>query len=102
MARQSTNADHPLNRAVAAEFRSEQGRAQLKIPELVIRTGISERTLHRILNAQKDITVIELGRISYGLHVFPHDVLRKAEEAVDRGTFGEIPPAPSAERRRSV
>lgn len=98
-----------INAAVAAELRAERGAQKITVDALAQRSGIPKRTLLRLLNAERGITLGPLAAITEALDVPMSLVVSRAEErlgreasasavAVDVGAGGVVVPM----RRRGV
>lgn len=73
-----------LNGAIAGELRAERGRAQMTFDALAERTHVSRRTLIRLLNGERPISMATLEAICEAFDVLPSDVLASAQDRLAR------------------
>lgn len=73
-----------LNDAVAATLRAERAVAGLTTLALAERSGVPERTLMRILAAERDISVAQVEKLADALGVTPIYVVTEAERRLER------------------
>ncbi|WP_082628257.1 helix-turn-helix domain-containing protein [Actinobaculum massiliense] len=74
-----------LNGAVAAELRAEKAIQQTTFDDLAHQTGISKRTLIRILNADRIITTAYLESLCTALGITPIDIIARATKRMGSG-----------------
>lgn len=77
-----------MNEALAKAVNAERGAAGMTIKELAEKTGISERTLIRLLNSERDIRVNQLAAFAKVFNITP---VKLVEEAEDFKTRAEQP-----------
>ena len=73
-----------LNAAVAEELRAERAAQRVKIAAIADQTGISNRTLIRMLHAERHISVEALVAIAGTLGLTASDVISAAERRMTR------------------
>lgn len=79
-----------LNAAIAATLNGERAAAGLTFEQLADKTGISARSLKRYLSGTardpRDLTVTSLGEITMALNISIGEVIRRAEQRLERGS----------------
>lgn len=85
-----------LNAAVAAELRAERGAQKVTVDALAARSGIPKRTLLRLLNAERGVTLAHLSAITGALDVDAVLILRRAEERLARDAAPDEPAGPGS------
>ncbi|WP_136192012.1 helix-turn-helix domain-containing protein [Actinomyces procaprae] len=73
-----------LNAAVAAELRAERAAQQLTVEALVGRSGIPKRTLLRLLNAERAISLDALQALADAFGVRMSALIARGEERLSR------------------
>lgn len=73
-----------MNEAVAKAIGAERSIAGLTVRELATLTGIPERSLMRILQAERDIKVNQVEQIAGALRLYPHEIIERAEVILER------------------
>lgn len=73
-----------MNEAVAKAISAERSIADLTVRELAAASGIPERSLMRVLTAERDIKVNQVADLAAALHVYPHEILEHAEQILAR------------------
>ena len=68
-----------MNEAVAKAINFERQAAHITIAKLAEESGVNVRTLNRILQAQRNINVIQLKQLADVLGVYPHEIVEMAE-----------------------
>ncbi|WP_161512738.1 helix-turn-helix domain-containing protein [Actinomyces howellii] len=79
-----------LNAAVAAELRAERSAQKMTIDILAARSGIPKRTLLRLLNAERGVTLASLFAIASALTVDVVVIVQRAEERLARDEEGAV------------
>lgn len=69
---------------VAMALEAERGAARLSIGELAARSGVPERTLARVLHAERDITVAQVYDLALAFGLRPSDIFNDAEKRMVR------------------
>lgn len=73
-----------MNEAVAKAISAERSIADLTVRELAAASGIPERSLMRVLTAERDIKVNQVADLAAALRVYPHEILEHAEQILAR------------------
>lgn len=76
-----------LNAAIAAELRAERAASRMSFDELAERTGISKRTLLRLLNGERAVTMAYLETICEELGVTMSAIAARAEARMSEERF---------------
>ena len=75
-----------MNEAVAKAISAERTIAGLTVRQLAEKSGIPERSLMRVLQAERDIKVNQIDLIAEVLKLYPHEILEHAELILERAT----------------
>lgn len=96
-----------MNEAVAKALQAERAIADLTVRALAKKAGIPERSLMRVLLAERDIKINQVAQLAAAMDLYPHEILERAEQILTRhqrtlaGDAEVIPlpprPAPSEE-----
>lgn len=78
-----------MNEALAKAANAERGAAGMTIKELAEKTGISERTLIRLLNSERDIRVNQLAAFAKVFEMSPVQIRLARRESP---SFQRFPP----------
>lgn len=73
-----------MNEATSRAIAAERAIAGLTVRELAERAGIPERSLMRILQAERDIKVNQIAQIADTLSLYPHEIIEHAENILAR------------------
>lgn len=73
-----------MNEAVSKAIASERAIAGMTVKELSEKSGVPERSLMRVLQAEREIKVNQLAQIAAGLDIYPHEIVESAENILDR------------------
>lgn len=73
-----------LNGAIAGQLRAERSRARVTFDELHERTDVSRRTLIRLLNGERQISMAALESICEALGLSPSDVIASAQRHLEQ------------------
>lgn len=73
-----------MNEAVAKAIGAERSIADLTVRELALLSGIPERSLMRILQAERDIKVNQVEQLSTAMKLYPHEIIERAEVILER------------------
>ena len=73
-----------MNEAVAKAIGAERHVANLTIRALADLAGIPERSLVRILKAERDIKMNQVEQIATALKLYPHEIVEHAELILER------------------
>lgn len=73
-----------INEAVARAINAERGAANLTIKQLAEKSGIPERTLIRILKAERDIKVDQLAMLADAFGITPSQLVQESENLQSR------------------
>jgi transcriptional regulator with XRE-family HTH domain len=86
--------NHPdeFTEYVARSLDAERSAARLTVDELAERSGVAKRTLYRILNAERDISIAQLAQLAPVFGLRPSDIFADAERRMNRAR----PSAPDA------
>lgn len=68
-----------MNEATSAAISAERAIAKLTVKELSALSGIPERSLMRILQAERDIKVNQIADLAAALRIYPHELIESAE-----------------------
>lgn len=71
--------DIDMNEATAKAIAAERAAAGLTTKRLAEESGIPERTLIRILKAERDIKVTQLAQLADVFNLYPHELIEEAE-----------------------
>lgn len=80
-----------MNEAVAKAISAERSIAGMTVKELAAEAGIPERSLMRVLQAERDIKVNQVEQIANALRLYPHEIIEHAETILERSRR-EAPP----------
>lgn len=88
-----------MNEAMAKAIASERAISGMTVKQLAEASGIPERTLMRMLQAERDIKVDQLALVAAAFDLPPHKLMARAEEirerAGERGAVLSFPGRPS-------
>lgn len=73
-----------MNEAVAKALSAERTIAGLTVRKLAATAGIPERSLMRILQAERDIKVNQVELLAQALRLYPHEIIEHAEVILER------------------
>lgn len=73
-----------MNEAVAKAISAERTIAGLTVKQLAIASGIPERSLMRILQAERDIKANQIAALADALKLYPHELVEHAEVILER------------------
>jgi transcriptional regulator with XRE-family HTH domain len=73
-----------MNEAMAKAIAAERAISGMTVKQLAEQSGIPERTLHRMLLAERDIKIDQLAMVADAFEVAPHYLMARAEEIRDR------------------
>lgn len=73
-----------MNDATAKAIAAERAIANLTVKRLAEISGIPERSLMRVLQAERDIKVTQVAQIATALGIAPHEIIARAEEILAR------------------
>lgn len=73
-----------MNEATAKAIGAERSIASLTVRELAAAAGIPERSLMRVLQAERDIKVNQVAAIATALGIYPHELIEHAERILER------------------
>lgn len=73
-----------MNEAVAKALSAERTIAGLTVRKLAEAAGIPERSLMRILQAERDIKVNQVELLAHALRLYPHEIIEHAEVILER------------------
>lgn len=73
-----------MNEATAKAISAERAAAGLTIKELSEKADIPERTLMRILKAERDIKINQISQLAEALELYPHEIVSEAEKYISR------------------
>lgn len=73
-----------MNEAVAKALSAERTIAGLTVRKLAETAGIPERSLMRILQAERDIKVNQVELLAQALRLYPHEIIEHAETILER------------------
>lgn len=79
-----------LNGAIAGELRAERSRRRITFDALSARTGISKRTLIRVLNGERAINMAVLESICEALGVPPSDLIKIAQARLEESAVSDL------------
>lgn len=85
-----------MNEATARAIGAERKIADMTVRDLAAAAGIPERSLMRVLQAERDIKVNQVARIASALGIYPHELVETAEQILVRQQRGPIALAPVA------
>lgn len=75
-----------MNKAVAKAIGAERNIAGLTVRKLAAVSGIPERSLMRILQAERDIKINQVQAIARALKLYPHEIIEHAEQILARAS----------------
>lgn len=73
-----------MNEAVASAISAERSIAKMTVRALSEAAGIPERSLMRVLQAERDIKVNQIADLAQALGIYPHELLEHAEQILAR------------------
>lgn len=73
-----------MNAATAKAIGAERNIAGLTVRELAAASRIPERSLMRVLQAERDIKVNQVADIAQALGIYPHELIEHAEQILSR------------------
>ncbi|MHB1063568.1 MAG: helix-turn-helix domain-containing protein [Georgenia sp.] len=77
-----------MNDAVARAISAERSIAKMTVKALAKDSGIPERSLMRVLQAEREIKVNQVAQLATALGVFPHEIIEHAEQILARHERG--------------
>lgn len=90
-----------MNEAVASAINAERAIAKLTVRSLAEASGIPERSLMRVLQAERDIKISQVAQIASALGIYPHELIEHAEQILARHDRGPAKVMHLPERPRS-
>lgn len=75
-----------MNEAVSKAISAERAIANMTVRELAAQAKIPERSLMRVLQAERDIKVNQIAQIAEALKLYPHEIIEHAEVIIDRAS----------------
>ncbi|MDF2805434.1 MAG: hypothetical protein K0S43_380 [Cellulosimicrobium sp.] len=82
-----------INEAVARALQAERAIAGLTVRQLAAKSGMPERSLMRVLQAEREIKVKQVAELAAAFEIYPHEILEQAELILarqDRREDGEV------------
>lgn len=79
-----------MNQATAAAIAAERAIAGVTVRQLAVASHIPERSLMRVLQAERDIKVNQVAVIAEALSVYPHELIQSAEAILAREGRGPV------------
>lgn len=79
-----------LNGAIAGELRAERSRRRVTFDALAERTGVSKRTLIRVLNGERAISMAVLESICEALGVVPSELIHIAQTRLEDSAMSDL------------
>ena len=73
-----------INEATARAIAAERAISGLTVRELAARAGIPERSLMRVLQAEREIKVVQVAQLAEAFDIHPHEILERAEVILAR------------------
>ncbi len=73
-----------MSRAIGKQIRIARIECGMSQGDLIDATGLSRSTISRTETGERVLTYEELGRIARALRLRPSELVRRAEEAIDR------------------
>lgn len=73
-----------MNEAVAKAIAAERTIAGVTVRQLASDAGIPERSLMRILGAEREINVNQVEKIAAAFKLYPHEIIEHAEQILER------------------
>lgn len=77
-----------MNEATSKAIGAERGIAGMTVRDLASASGIPERSLMRVLQAERDIKVNQVAQIAAALGIYPHELIETAEQLLAREQRG--------------
>jgi transcriptional regulator with XRE-family HTH domain len=87
-----------MNEAMAKAISAERAISGMTVKELSAASGIPERTLMRMLLAERDIKIDQLALVADAFGIAPHQLMARAEEIRARSTAATIVAFPTRDR----
>lgn len=69
---------------VALTLEAERAAARLTVEQLAEQSGISVRTLYRVLHAERDISVAQIAALAGVFDMLPSEIAAEAQRRMDR------------------
>ena len=79
-----------MNEATSKAIGAERDIAGMTVRELAAASGIPERSLMRVLQAERDIKVNQVAAIALALGIYPHELIETAENLLARERRGPV------------
>ena len=73
-----------MNEAVAKAVGAERTIADMTVRKLAEEAGIPERSLMRILQAEREINVNQIEKLARAFKLYPHEIIEHAETILER------------------
>lgn len=73
-----------INEATARAIAAERAIAGITVRALAAKAGIPERSLMRVLQAEREIKVVQVAQIAQALEIYPHEIIERAEVILAR------------------
>ncbi|GAA3209409.1 hypothetical protein ACFP63_11110 [Oerskovia jenensis] len=83
-----------INEATARAIAAERAISGMTVRELAARAGIPERSLMRVLQAEREIKVVQVAQLAEAFEIYPHEIIERAEVILARAEKER--PAPGA------
>jgi len=74
-----------INEATARAIAAERAISGMTVRELAARAGIPERSLMRVLQAEREIKVLQVAQLAEAFEIYPHEIIERAEVIMARG-----------------
>ena len=73
-----------MNEAVAKALGAERTISEMTVRKLAQEAGIPERSLMRILQAEREINVNQIEKLARAFKLYPHEIIEHAETILER------------------
>ncbi|MFF3065947.1 hypothetical protein ACFVQ3_15480 [Oerskovia sp. NPDC057915] len=73
-----------INEATARAIAAERAISGMTVRELAARAGIPERSLMRVLQAEREIKVVQVAQLAEAFEIYPHEIIERAEVILAR------------------
>lgn len=73
-----------MNEATAKAIGAERSISGMTVKELSAKADIPERSLMRVLQAEREIKVNQIAKIADALGLYPHEIMETAENILER------------------
>jgi transcriptional regulator with XRE-family HTH domain len=73
-----------INEATARAIAAERAISGMTVRELAARAGIPERSLMRVLQAEREIKVVQVAQLAEAFAIYPHEIVERAEVILAR------------------